>query len=51
VSELLARHGLELVSDLGPESLERHYLIRSDGKLDGRPFGFISITHARVPRI
>jgi methyltransferase (TIGR00027 family) len=49
VSTLLARHTLELVSDLGPAALERNYLIRSDGSLDGRPFGFISIAHARVP--
>ena len=49
LSALLARHGLELVSDLGPEELERRYLIRSDGTVDGRPFGFISIAHARVP--
>ncbi len=46
---LLERHGLELVSDLGPKDLERHYLRRSDGTVDGRPFGFISIAHARVP--
>jgi methyltransferase (TIGR00027 family) len=49
VSMLLSRHGLELISDLGPAELERRYLIRSDGSLDGRPFGFISIAHARSP--
>jgi methyltransferase (TIGR00027 family) len=49
VATLLARQGLELLSDLGPAELERNYLIRSDGSLDGRPFGFISIAHARVP--
>jgi methyltransferase (TIGR00027 family) len=49
VSTLLERHGLELVSDLGPAELERRYLTRSDGQLDGRPFGFISISHARLP--
>jgi methyltransferase (TIGR00027 family) len=46
---LVQRHGLELVSDLGPAELERRYLIRSNGSADGRPFGFISIAHARVP--
>jgi methyltransferase (TIGR00027 family) len=46
---LLERHELELVSDVGPGELERRYLIRSDGTLDGRPFGFISLAHARVP--
>jgi methyltransferase (TIGR00027 family) len=49
VSTLLVRHGLELVSDLGPAELAERYLVRSDGSLDGRPFGFISIAHARVP--
>jgi methyltransferase (TIGR00027 family) len=48
-SALIERHGLELVSDLGPAELERCYLIRADGNSDGRPFGFISIAHARVP--
>lgn len=49
VSTLLRQHGLELISDVGPAELERRYLIRSDGGLDGHPFGFISIAHARVP--
>jgi methyltransferase (TIGR00027 family) len=49
LSALLERHELRLVSDLGPAELERRYLIRSDGTVDGRPFGFISIAHARVP--
>jgi len=46
---LLERHELGLVSDFGPADLERRHLIRSDGSVDGRPFGFISIAHARVP--
>ncbi len=46
---LLERHDLGLVSDAGPAELEHRYLIRSDGRVDGRPFGFISIAHARVP--
>jgi hypothetical protein len=49
VSMLLARNGLELISDLGPAELEGRYLVRSDGSRDGRPFGFISIAHARSP--
>jgi methyltransferase (TIGR00027 family) len=49
LSLLLDRHDLRLVSDLGPAELERRYLIRGDGKVDGRPFGFTSIAHARVP--
>jgi methyltransferase (TIGR00027 family) len=49
LASLLQPHGLEAISDLGPADLERHYLIRADGSLDGRPFGFISIAHAGVP--
>jgi methyltransferase (TIGR00027 family) len=48
VAELVRRNGLELVSDVGPAELERHYLIRSNGSSAGKPFGFISIAHASV---
>jgi methyltransferase (TIGR00027 family) len=44
----LAERGLELVSDLPPEELRARYLVRSDGRLAGRPYGFVSIAHARV---
>ena len=49
LSALLERHELALVADVGPTDLERRYLIRSDATVAGRPFGFISIAHARVP--
>ena len=45
--EFLGARGLELVSDLGPEQLERRYLVRR-GRLAGRPYGFVAIAHARV---
>jgi methyltransferase (TIGR00027 family) len=47
VPEFLAARGFELVSDLGPEQLERRYLVRR-GRLAGRPYGFVAIAHARV---
>ena len=43
----LGARGLELVSDLGPDQLERRYLVRR-GRLAGRPYGFVAIAHARV---
>jgi methyltransferase (TIGR00027 family) len=46
----LGARGLELVSDLGPEQLERFYLVRGE-RLAGRPYGFVSIAHSRVPEV
>jgi methyltransferase (TIGR00027 family) len=48
VAGFLAERGLELLSDLGPEQLERRYLVRRE-RLAGRPYGFVAIAHARVP--
>lgn len=50
VDAFVAAHGLELVSDFGPEQLERRYLVRRE-RLAGRPYGFVSIAHARVPAV
>jgi methyltransferase (TIGR00027 family) len=47
---LLAAHGLRLVSDDGPDELERRHLLRGE-RLAGRPYGFVSIAHARVPEV
>jgi methyltransferase (TIGR00027 family) len=41
--------GLSLISDLGPQELTQKYLIRSNGKVDGRMHGFLRIAHAQVP--
>jgi methyltransferase (TIGR00027 family) len=49
-ADFLAAHGLRLVSDLGPEQLERRYLLRGE-RLAGRPYGFVSIAHARVREV
>jgi methyltransferase (TIGR00027 family) len=46
--EYLAEIGLELESDVSAEDAER-YLIASDGRMIGRPYGFGGIAHARVP--
>lgn len=42
----LAEHGLELVSNLGPDELEDRYLRRTSGRTRGRPYGFLGIAHA-----
>ena len=42
-----ARHGLRLVSDVGPDELAERYLRRADGTV-ARPYGFVAIAHARV---
>jgi methyltransferase (TIGR00027 family) len=41
--------GLSLISDLGPQELTQKYLIRSNGKVDGRMHGFLRIAYANVP--
>ena len=50
VAEFVAERGLELVSDLGPDQLERRYLVRRQ-RLAGRPYGFVAIAQARVPAV
>lgn len=40
--------GLRLEEHLGPEDLTERYLIRSDGSVHGRPYGFMGFIHARV---
>jgi methyltransferase (TIGR00027 family) len=47
IARFVAERGLELVSDLGPDQLERRYLVRRE-RLAGRPYGFVAIAHARV---
>lgn len=46
--EYLADCGLRLESDLGPDDAVARYLIRSDGRPFGRPYGFGGLAHARV---
>jgi methyltransferase (TIGR00027 family) len=43
--------GLELLSDLGPQELTRHYLIRSNDTVSGKIAGFLRIVHAQVPEL
>jgi methyltransferase (TIGR00027 family) len=47
-ARFVSERGLELLSDLPPEELRTRYLVGSDGRLGGRPYGFVSIAHARV---
>jgi methyltransferase (TIGR00027 family) len=47
-AQFLSERGLELLSDLPPEELRTRYLVASDGRLGGRPYGFVAIAHARV---
>ena len=50
IAAFVTARGLELVSDLGPDELERRYLVRRE-RLAGRPYGFVAIAHARVPPV
>ena len=47
-AEYLAQLGLRLEADLGPQDAIDRYLIRSDGTVYGRPYGFGGLAHARV---
>ena len=44
----LSDRGLDLDSDLDSAALQELYLRGSDGQLRGRPYGFLSIAHAKT---
>jgi methyltransferase (TIGR00027 family) len=46
--EYVETTGLRLEEHLGPEDLTERYLIRSDGSVYGRPYGFMGFVHARA---
>lgn len=46
--EFLARRKLRVVSDLGPEALEKAYLQTKNGLYLGKTFGHVRIAHARA---
>ncbi|MBI2855689.1 MAG: SAM-dependent methyltransferase [Chloroflexi bacterium] len=46
--EFLGQRGLELVSDFGPEQMEKTYLIKEDGTLHGRVHAYSSVAFATV---
>jgi methyltransferase (TIGR00027 family) len=48
VREYVEGLGLRLAHHLGPEELSRRYLMRSDGVVCGRPYGFMALAHARA---
>jgi methyltransferase (TIGR00027 family) len=50
VEEFVARCGLEIESDLGPEDLTRQYLINGDGSVFGELPIYFHLMHARVPQ-
>jgi methyltransferase (TIGR00027 family) len=45
----VSKRGLKVMSDLNPKDLEKRYLTRSDGTLDGPCTSAFRIMHARVP--
>jgi len=49
VESVFNKNGLALISDSGPEELTKNYLIKSNGKVDGRMHGFFKIAYAGVP--
>jgi methyltransferase (TIGR00027 family) len=46
--EFLRAHGLDTVSDLGPEDLANTYLKAKDGRSIGMTFGHVRMVHARA---
>ncbi len=48
--EFFGRRGFKVIADLGAKELAGQYLIRSDGKLDGKPTPYIRIAYAGVSR-
>ena len=47
-AEFAARHGLELMEDVGPDALTKRYLLGSDGRPDGKMNEYQRIILARV---
>lgn len=41
--------GLTVKMDMGPREMAQHYLVRSDGSLDGTPSSYFRLMHAVVP--
>jgi methyltransferase (TIGR00027 family) len=48
--DYVERLGLHLEEHLGPDDLMRRYLVRSDGQVHGRPYGFTGFIQARTRR-
>ncbi len=48
--EFFDRRGFKVIADLGARELAGKYLIRSDGKLDGKPTPYVRIAYAGVSR-
>jgi methyltransferase (TIGR00027 family) len=50
IRDFLKDRKLELISDIGPEEMEKMYLIRSDGAVYGKMSGYERITHAVITK-
>ena len=48
INEFLETRGLRIISEYSPEMLEQTYLLRSDGKLHGKVYGYTNIVHAAI---
>ena len=48
IEGFLRHRGLRLISDLGPEELERSYLKTKDGGCLGKALGHVRMAHART---
>lgn len=48
--EFFDRRGFKIITDFGPKELVGNYLIRSDGKMDGKPTPYVRIAYAEVSR-
>lgn len=49
-ADFLQRRGFQVIADIGAKELAGRYLVRSDGKLDGKPTPYIRIVNAKVSR-
>ncbi len=50
IRDFLKDRKLELISDIGPEEMEKMYLIRSNGAVYGKISGYERITHAVITK-
>lgn len=49
-AEFVTSRGFSVVSDVGAGDLARRYLMRSNGKLDGKPSPYVRIMHAAIKK-
>ena len=49
-TDFFNRRGFKVIADIGAKELADRYLIRSDGKPDGKPTPYVRLVHAGVAR-